>query len=162
MPGGRRCSGEKYDNDDVLYSSASCRSLSEVSYSCGACGYQLNLSSCNRDIPAMCSKYEKSLKKGVVPFLTIDESRFTQREELRCKPFYVSRHSWGLFQRRIKLLCGKCGNYIGFACTGKPAHRSFNGTFSKSVSLSGNGLSDDRIYNIKLGSVQPCTNDHDL
>ncbi|KAL9678603.1 hypothetical protein QQ045_016451 [Rhodiola kirilowii] len=164
MSSGRRYIGEA-DQDDVIYSSASCRSLYGVSYSCGACGYELNLNSCNRDVSVTCSKYEKFLKKGVVPFFSIDETRFTQREELRCKPFFNFKHSWGLFQRRIKLLCGKCGNHIGFACKGqpKPTLGSSHITLSKSVVTSSwNGMPDSRIYNIKLGSVQPCTSGSDL
>ncbi|KAJ6803620.1 uncharacterized protein M6B38_189095 [Iris pallida] len=46
----------------------------DVIYSCGSCGYTLNLSSSNRNTGDLGSKYTKSMKKGVVPFYTIDES----------------------------------------------------------------------------------------
>ncbi|XP_042062809.1 uncharacterized protein At4g08330, chloroplastic-like [Salvia splendens] len=53
-------------------------SYSHVSYSCGSCGYELNLNSCNRNISLIDSEYGKSMKRGVISFFSVDESRFTQ------------------------------------------------------------------------------------
>ncbi|XP_052186219.1 uncharacterized protein LOC127797396 isoform X3 [Diospyros lotus] len=53
-------------------------SQADVSYSCGACGYPLNLTSSNRVTSGIGSEYHKPIKKGYISFLTIDLSRFTQ------------------------------------------------------------------------------------
>ncbi|XP_021900458.1 uncharacterized protein At4g08330, chloroplastic-like isoform X2 [Carica papaya] len=97
------------ENDSSLISSLF---LKQVNYSCGSCGYQLNLNSSNRNTSVIGPEYEKSLKRGVISFLSIDESRFTKIEERRWTPYFNSIHSWGLLQRRTKLLCYKCGNHI--------------------------------------------------
>ncbi|CBI21628.3 hypothetical protein VitviT2T_011233 [Vitis vinifera] len=123
-------------------------SLRDVHYSCGSCGYQLNLNSCNRT-SVLGSKYEKSIKKGIISFFSIDETRFTQTNELRCLPYFNSRCSWGLFRRRSKLLCKKCGNHIGNAY--KTNNRS-----GKLDSSAWDGISDSsRIYDIKICALQP-------
>ncbi|KAJ7957078.1 Peptide methionine sulfoxide reductase MrsB [Quillaja saponaria] len=114
--------------------------LREVNYSCGTCGYQLNLSSSNRN-SVVGSNYGKVIKKGIISFFSIDESRFTQIEQLRWIPFFSSKRSWGLFQRRTKLLCRNCGSHIGIA---------YN-----LDSDSWNGISDSRIYDIKLRTLLP-------
>ncbi|CAK9137476.1 unnamed protein product [Ilex paraguariensis] len=56
-------------------------SQADVSYSCGACGYPLNLTSSNRITSGIGSEYRKSIKKGFISFLSIDLSRFTQVDE---------------------------------------------------------------------------------
>ncbi|KAJ6997873.1 hypothetical protein NC653_014186 [Populus alba x Populus x berolinensis] len=48
--------------------------------SCGICGYELNLSSSNRNTSTIGSKYGKSIKRGKISFFFIDESRFTQTD----------------------------------------------------------------------------------
>ncbi|KAI9176732.1 hypothetical protein LWI29_015593 [Acer saccharum] len=54
----------------------------DVSYSCGSCGYPLNLTSSNRITTGIGSaEYQKSIKKGRISFLTVDLSRFTQVDE---------------------------------------------------------------------------------
>ena len=106
------------------------------SCSCGSCGYELNLSSSNRNTsPLIDSKYGKSLKRGVISFFSVDESRFTQIHQLRWSwiPFFKPR--------RTKLLCRRCGNHVGCAYT-LPSH-------------SWDGISDSRIYDIKLSTLQP-------
>ncbi|XP_022981061.1 uncharacterized protein At4g08330, chloroplastic [Cucurbita maxima] len=132
-----------------LYSSSSRR---DVYYSCGACGYELNLSSSNRNTSTIGSKYGKSIKRGIISFLNVDDSRFTQVDELQCVPHF-SKHSWGLFRRRIKLLCRKCGNHIGNANT---SH-----TFSTPLVSDG---SDSSLpsevnrctkYEVKIRALQP-------
>ncbi|KAK4348664.1 hypothetical protein RND71_031419 [Anisodus tanguticus] len=87
----------------------------DVTYSCGSCGYELNLNSCNRNTRVIGSKYGKTMRRGVLSFLCIDESRFTQISKLRCSPYFRSKNSWGFFQRHTKLLCRKCRNYIGIS-----------------------------------------------
>ncbi|XP_078445551.1 uncharacterized protein At4g08330, chloroplastic [Wolffia australiana] len=87
----------------------------EVSYSCGSCGYELNLSSSSRNTTNFGSKYGKTIKKGFISFVEIDESRFSTKEEIKCMPFFASKRSWGLCRRQTKLLCQKCGNFIGVA-----------------------------------------------
>ncbi|KAG9446984.1 hypothetical protein H6P81_013112 [Aristolochia fimbriata] len=49
---------------------------------CGSCGYPLNLNSSNRVTSTIGSEYQKSIKKGVISFLSVDLSRFTQVDEL--------------------------------------------------------------------------------
>ncbi|XP_059624500.1 uncharacterized protein At4g08330, chloroplastic-like [Cornus florida] len=126
-------------------------SLRDVNYSCGSCGYELNLNSCNRDTSFIGSKYGKSLKKGIISFFSIDESRFTQISELQCMPYFISKRSWGVFRRRTKLLCRKCGNYIGIAY--KENDTSYPYRLDKSATW--DGISDRRIYDIKIHSLQP-------
>lgn len=82
--------------------------------SCGTCGYELNLSSSNRNISSIGSKYGKSIKRGIISFLNVDDSRFTRADEIEFAP-YFSKHKWGLFRRKTKLLCRKCCNHIGYA-----------------------------------------------
>ncbi|KAK4483024.1 hypothetical protein RD792_010200 [Penstemon davidsonii] len=81
----------------------------DVSYSCGSCGYPLNLTSSNRVISSVGSKYSKSINKGLISFLAIDPSRFTRVDEVNCLPI-----SWGRHGSRTKLLCRKCGILIGY------------------------------------------------
>ncbi|KAI4339715.1 hypothetical protein MLD38_024625 [Melastoma candidum] len=50
-------------------------SLGDVSYSCGSCGYELNLSSLNRIMSTIGSKYRKLIKRGRISFFDVDESR---------------------------------------------------------------------------------------
>ncbi|XP_074574475.1 uncharacterized protein At4g08330, chloroplastic-like [Curcuma longa] len=84
-----------------------------VTYCCGSCGYALNLSSADRNMANIGSKYRKTIKKGIVSFISVDESRFSQVEELRCRPYFKSRHVWGLLRRRTKLFCRNCRNFVG-------------------------------------------------
>ncbi|RRT76793.1 hypothetical protein B296_00007752 [Ensete ventricosum] len=88
------------------------------SRSCGRCGYALNLSSSNLNTAGIGAEYRRAIRKGVVSFLAIDETRFTQADELRCLPYFRSHRSWGLLRRRTRLLCGGCGCLIGVAYRG--------------------------------------------
>lgn len=121
-----------------------------ISGSCGSCGYELNLNSCNRNISAIDSKYGKSMKRGVISFFSIDESRFTQVNKLQLLPYFTSKSSWRLFRRRTKLLCRNCGNYIG---TVSPFH------LVKSNSEAWDGISACRTYDIKIGSLRPMSSE---
>ncbi|KAF5450723.1 hypothetical protein F2P56_031051 [Juglans regia] len=102
----------------VLYMEMTLQSLS---CSCGSCGYELNLSSGDRNTSTIDSKYGKSIKKGIISFFYIYESRFTQMDEIQCIPHF-SKHSLGLICRRTKLLCRKCGNPIGIAYNDRSSH----------------------------------------
>ncbi|KAK1285686.1 Uncharacterized protein QJS10_CPB20g00327 [Acorus calamus] len=46
-------------------------SLADVNYSCGSCGYALNLSSSNRNTSKIDSKYGKAIKKGIISFFPL-------------------------------------------------------------------------------------------
>ncbi|XP_008805528.1 uncharacterized protein At4g08330, chloroplastic-like [Phoenix dactylifera] len=127
----------------------------DVTYSCGHCGYALNLSSSNRNTTNIGLKYGKAIKKGVVSFFSIDESRFSQTDELRCLPYFNSKNSWGLFRHRTRLLCRKCGSYIGSAYEeNSPPIGSEN-----SDSSSANGASACKKYSIKISALQPWSDD---
>ncbi|KAH0748615.1 hypothetical protein KY290_027847 [Solanum tuberosum] len=65
----------------------------DVTYSCGSCGYELNLNSCNRNTTVIGSKYGKTMRRGVLSFLCIDESRFTQISKLRCSPYFSTSNN---------------------------------------------------------------------
>ncbi|KAF5181124.1 nitrate reductase [NAD(P)H]-like isoform X1 [Thalictrum thalictroides] len=124
-----------------------------MSNCCGSCGYALNLSSSNRNTSAISSKYGKSMKRGIISFLSIDESRFIQKEEFQCLPFFLSNDSWGLFRRRTKLLCRKCGNRVG---TAYEDNTSFDSVGSDVLdSSSGKETSTRRKFDIKIRALQP-------
>ncbi|MED6162445.1 hypothetical protein PIB30_070502 [Stylosanthes scabra] len=99
------------DTNSDLRSSSSHR---DVRYSCGSCGYELNLSSSNRNISTVGSKYGKSIKRGIITFTNIDDDRFGHVDEIECAP-HLSKLSWRLFRRKTKLLCRKCCNHVGYA-----------------------------------------------
>lgn len=123
-----------------------------LSCSCGSCGYELNLSSSSRNTATIGSKYGKSIKRGIISFFSIDESRFTQVDEFQCVP-YFSRHSWGLFRHRTKLLCRKCGNHIGNAYAEKTS--GYPLVLDKSNSSPSNEVSSRRKYNVRIRALQP-------
>lgn len=123
----------------------------DVTYSCGACGYPLNLSSSNRNTSNIGSQYCKAIKKGMISFLAIDDSRFIKMEELKCWPYFETKNSWGFFRPRTKLLCGKCGMFIGH---GYEDGAVFSGSDS-SDSGSGTGVPGCRKYNVKIRALQP-------
>lgn len=125
-----------------------------LSRSCGNCGYDLNLSSSSRNTSTIGSKYGKSMKKGIISFFYIDESRFTQVEEFKCVPFFISKHSWGLFRRRNKLLCRKCSNLVGIAYDDNAA--SYPLVSDGSDSASGSETSSTlRKYDVRIRALQP-------
>ncbi|CAM0882966.1 unnamed protein product [Alopecurus aequalis] len=146
-------------------------SIQDVTYSCGYCGYALNLSSSARDTATIgYSKYGKQIRKGVVAFHAVDETRFTQADEVTCAPYFRSGRSWswGLFRRRSRLLCRKCGGRIG------AAYQQDEGTEdAASLSACGGGGSDDdlrsssggsgasrrRNYVIRISALQPSSDD---
>ncbi|XP_009348666.2 uncharacterized protein At4g08330, chloroplastic [Pyrus x bretschneideri] len=134
------------------FSSSSSRA--DVNYSCGSCGYELNLSSSNRNTSTIGSnKYGKSIKRGIISFFNIDESRFTQVDELKCKPHF-SKRSWGLFSRRTKLLCRKCGNHIGNAYD-EYTSSSYPLVLDESDSSAGQEVTKCRKFDVRIRALQP-------
>ncbi|PON47011.1 hypothetical protein PanWU01x14_247560 [Parasponia andersonii] len=128
----------------------------DVSYSCGSCGYALNLSSSNRNISTIGSKYGKSIKRGIISFFYIDDSRFTQVDEIQCVPHF-SKNSWGLFRRRIKLLCRKCNNRIGISYDDYTT--SYPVASEDTDSSSGHEVSKQRKYDIRIRALQPLSSE---
>ncbi|XP_058731096.1 uncharacterized protein At4g08330, chloroplastic-like [Vicia villosa] len=121
--------------------------IRDVNYSCGSCGYELNLNSSNRNMTSVVdSNYGKSIKKrkrSLISFFSVDETRFTHIQQ-----FSFSWISFFNFQRTAtatKLLCRSCGNHLGYART-FPYH---------SGSSSWDGISDSRTFYIKLNAIQP-------
>ena len=119
----------------------------------GSCGYDLNLSSCNRNTSTIGSKYGKSIKRGIISFFNIDESKFTQVDEIQCIP-YFSKNSQGLFRRRTKLLCRECGNDIGIAYNDFTSSQRLVSDVSDYYS-SGNEVSSCKKYKVKMRALQP-------
>ncbi|CAO1944531.1 unnamed protein product [Urochloa humidicola] len=145
-------------------------SIKDVTYSCGYCGYALNLSSSARDTAGIGSKYRKQIKKGVVAFVAVDESRFTLADEVTCTPYFRSRRAWGLLRRRSRLLCRKCGGRIGSAYdeeedrdSGLSDGDAFSDDLRASSGSGGSGSSglSQRSYVIKISALQPSTDDSD-
>ncbi|KAL3839998.1 hypothetical protein ACJIZ3_024589 [Penstemon smallii] len=136
-----------------IYSASFAASQRDVTYSCGSCGFDLNLNSSSRNTSTIGSKYGKSIKKGIISFFSIDESRFNQVEEVQCVPYFISKHSWGFFRRKTKLICRKCGNNIGVACddSATSSQPMKNGSGSPSRSE----ISNQRKYDIRICSLQP-------
>ncbi|KAJ0987676.1 hypothetical protein J5N97_006032 [Dioscorea zingiberensis] len=144
------------DNDMEGASTAldSLTSKRDVLYSCGYCGYALNLCSSHRNTTNIDSKYGKAIKKGVVSFYLIDESRFSHMDELRCLPFFTSKHSWGFFRQRTKLLCRKCGAYIGSAYD-----VGFSPVTPDNTSDSSSSNGTAKKYKIRIGALQPSSDE---
>ncbi|KAL8045441.1 hypothetical protein ABFX02_08G114600 [Erythranthe guttata] len=122
-----------------------------VSYSCGSCGYELNLNSCNRDLS---EQYEKSIKRGVISFYSIDESRFTEMNNKMMR-----WRLWFLFQgrSRTKLLCRNCGSYVGTVCNinNNNNSSSFSSVIKNTSAVTWDGISARRTYEIKIRSLRP-------
>uniref|UniRef100_A0A6M2ETJ2 Yippee domain-containing protein n=1 Tax=Populus davidiana TaxID=266767 RepID=A0A6M2ETJ2_9ROSI len=117
-------------------------SQSDISYSCGSCGYPLNLTSSNRITSNIGSGYQKSIKKGYISFLSVDLSRFTQVDEVNCLPV-----SWGRYHSKSKLLCRKCGVHIGYGHGDSPALCGFDSPNSSSSAY--------KKFTIKIRALQP-------
>jgi hypothetical protein len=137
--------------------------------SCGYCGYALNLSSSARNTAGIGSKYGKQIKKGVVPFVAVDESRFTLTDEVTCTPHFRSGRSWSFFRRRSRLLCRKCGGRIGNAyevdgkdtCGGMSDGDGFSDDMRTSSGSGGSSIcaSSHMNYLIKISALQPSSDD---
>ncbi|KAI3984082.1 hypothetical protein MKX01_035209 [Papaver californicum] len=132
-----------------------------INYRCGSCGYELNLRSSDRNTSAIGSKYGKSMKRGIISFFSIDESRFTQMDEFTCVPNFISKNSLGLLKRRTKLLCRKCGNHVGNAYEESTPRNHQESDSSDSGSGSVPGISIRRKYNVKIRSLQPSSSEEE-
>ena len=136
-----------------------------VTGSCGYCGYALHLSSSARDTAGIGSKYRKQIKKGVVAFVAVDESRFTLTDEVTCMPYFRSRRAWGLLRRRSRLLCRKCGaayeeeDRDSGLCDGDAFSDDLRA--SSGSGGSGSSASSQRNYVIKISALQPSSDDSD-
>ncbi|CAI9266674.1 unnamed protein product [Lactuca saligna] len=142
-----------YLNKSHHNASFAASSQRDVTYRCGSCGYDLNLSSSARNTATIGSKYGKSIKTGKISFFSIDESRFTQVEEFKCVPYFISKHFWGLFRRKTKLMCRKCNNHIGNAYDDTTS--SYPLVADGSDSASGSEVSSYRKYDVRIRAVQP-------
>ncbi|XP_010557735.1 PREDICTED: uncharacterized protein At4g08330, chloroplastic-like [Tarenaya hassleriana] len=111
-----------------------------VSYSCGSCGYPLNLEASN----CMASRHGggKSSKKGFISFASIDLSRFTQVDEINC-----FRIPWGRYSLKTKLLCRKCGVLIGYGYRAAPTLCGFDSSDSH--------VSSYKKFGMKSRALQP-------
>ncbi|XAR58802.1 hypothetical protein NMG60_11014350 [Bertholletia excelsa] len=117
-------------------------SQADVFYSCGPCGYPLNLTSSNRITSGIDSKYNKFIKKGYISFLSIDVSRFTLVNEINCLPISCGRYS-----SKTKLLCRKCGALMGYAHGSSHTLRGFESATSSRPS--------NKKFMIKIRALQP-------
>lgn len=117
-------------------------SQADVSYSCGSCGYPLNLTSSKRITSGIGSEYRRSIKKGFISFESIDLSRFTQVDEVNCLSL-----SWGRYRSKTKLLCRKCGIPIGYGYGDAHAPCGFESPTSSSSSY--------KKIMIKIRTIQP-------
>lgn len=133
----------------------------EVTYSCGSCGYDLYLSSSNRNTATIGSKYGKSIKRGIISFVQIDDSRFTQVDEFRCIPYFLVKHSWGLFRPKTKLLCRRCGNHVGDAYSEKNSYTPYTAITDGASSSSSSAAesSSQRKFDIRIRTLQPSSAD---
>ncbi|KAI8574158.1 hypothetical protein RHMOL_Rhmol01G0332800 [Rhododendron molle] len=107
-------------------------SQTDVSYSCGSCGYPLNLTSSSRVTSGTSPGYLKSIGKDYISFSSIDLSRFTQVDEINCFPIFCGSQG-----SKTKLLCRKCGMLIGYgygessALCGLTSHTSSSTSYKK-------------------------------
>lgn len=129
--------------------------------SCGSCGYELKLCSSNRNTKNIGSKYGKNIKRGVISFLQVDESRFTLVDEFKCIPYFISRHSWGLFCHRTKLLCRKCSNHVGNAYVRTSPYPLVldESDSAPAPATATTDISTCRKYDIRLRALQPSSSE---
>lgn len=102
----------------------------------------------------------------MVAFVTVDESRFTLTDEVTCMPYFRSRRAWGLFRKRSRLLCRKCGGRIGDAYEEEDRDTGLSDDgFSDDLRASsgsggsGSSTSSQRNYVIKISALQPSSDD---
>jgi hypothetical protein len=117
------------------------------------------LSSSNRNTENIDSKYGKAIRKGLVSFVSIDESRFGEKDEMRCMPYFNSKHSWGLFRKRTRLICRKCGNQIGSSYNEEDGRSTYSVESDDHKSSSVISVSPRKKYVIKINALQPSSDD---
>lgn len=106
--------------------------------SCGYCGYALNLSSSARDTEGIETKYRKQIRKGVIAFVAVDESRFTLAHELTCT-LLLLRLLLGPLQEAVAPALPKVRGHIGSAYGEEEDARDAD----SSSLFGGDGSSDD-------------------
>jgi hypothetical protein len=80
-------------------------------------------------------------------------------------PYFRSSRAWGLFRRRSRLLCRKCGGRIGDAYeeedrdSGLSDGDAFSDDLRASSGSSGSSASSQRNYVIKISALQPSSED---
>ncbi|KAH7415149.1 hypothetical protein KP509_14G030200 [Ceratopteris richardii] len=121
----------------------------DVVYSCGFCGYPLNLSSSQRVVSGLTSR---ALRKQTISFLCIDESRFQQVEEIKCAPRLQPGGFLKLNELRTKFLCGNCRNVIGH---GHLNDKSVTQQVEISNSSPGPEAPQHKKYCMKIKALQP-------
>ncbi|KAM3400423.1 hypothetical protein ACQJBY_005351 [Aegilops geniculata] len=84
--------------------------ISTVTYCCGACGYDLRLSSLARDTAGGAGARRRCVGAAEVVFDAIDDARFGHLEEFR----WLDVRACLPFSRRTRLLCRKCGARLGY------------------------------------------------
>jgi len=87
------------------------------------------------------SEYQKSIKKGVISFLSVDLSRFTQVDQINCLPI-----SFGFYRPKTKLLCRQCEAVIGYGYGSSAVLCGFDPASSSSTC---------QKYVIKIRALQP-------
>ncbi|KAJ1263285.1 hypothetical protein BS78_09G171700, partial [Paspalum vaginatum] len=158
----KQSAGRRADGESMVRALHSHASVKDVAYSCGYCGYALNLSSSTRNTANIGSKYGKQIRKGVVSFFAIDERRFTQTDEVSCMPYFHSSRSWGFFRNRTRLLCRKCSGHIGTAYEDEDSTLSLcEGSDDLDMSSKGSSTSTRKKYVIKINALQPSSDDED-
>lgn len=82
-------------------------------------------------------------------------------------PYFRSSRAWGLFRRRSRLLCRKCGGRIGDAYededrdSGLSDGDAFSDDLRASSGSGGSSASSQRNYVIKISALQPSSEDSD-
>ncbi|KAK4776416.1 hypothetical protein SAY86_005104 [Trapa natans] len=117
-------------------------SETDVWYSCRSCAYPLNLKSSDQITSTASSEQKKSTGKSFVSFRAIDQSRFTQEEEIGCFPVY-----FGHKRPNTRLFCRKCGSHVGHICT--------NSTFLCCFQSSNSSRSSNHRFYLDVLSLQP-------
>lgn len=73
-------------------------------------------------------------------------------------PYFHSRRFWGLFRKRTRLICRKCGGRIGNAYEDEDS-TLYDGSDDLHMSSEGYSMSSGKKYVIKINALQPSTDD---
>jgi hypothetical protein len=79
-------------------------------------------------------------------------------DEFKCAPFLHSNGTVGLHQLRTKLLCGNCGNVIGYSHSDlKEPKLSFqrNGVSDINSGSESGGTPEQKRFYVKIKALQP-------
>lgn len=97
--------------------------------------------------------YTYDERRSIISFVHVDESRLTQLEKFQCVPYFISKQSWGLFRRRTKLMCRKCGNYIGVSYDDNAS--TFPIVPDGLNSAPGSEIAVYKRYDVRIRALQP-------